>query len=265
MPHFPLVFHLASTHLGRDTQQQIYWFVDGPRGSKTPTVGAPGRGSLRVNEHFPVEFQMGSLQQPLQPRTVLRFGSLEFMSLDGSYDMVLLPPQRDSSNGRRLARQRRTRRRLPTMAEEEHSGFPRHPPRWRRRRRGNHGHVGGGTLSAVGPERVDDAGTPAGAMSGVVLAPETTTGVVSTQRANPERTDDANTLAKDLLGVSLVLEITVQSVPDATSPLSIDQEVPSVFHPIPFRFSFDPPSDPASVSASARAYPNLPGYHMWSS
>jgi hypothetical protein len=33
---------------------------------------------------------MGSLQQPLQPGTVLRFGSLEFMSLDGSYDMVLL-------------------------------------------------------------------------------------------------------------------------------------------------------------------------------
>jgi hypothetical protein len=42
------------------------------------------------------------------------------------------------------------------------------------------------------------------------------------------------------------------------------QEVPSVFHPVPFRFSFDPPSDPASVSAFARAYPDLPGYHMWS-
>jgi hypothetical protein len=41
---------------------------------------------------------MGSLQQPLQPGTVLRFGSLEFLSLDGSYDMVLLPPQRDSSH-----------------------------------------------------------------------------------------------------------------------------------------------------------------------
>ena len=64
----------------------------GTPGSETPTVGAPGRGLLRVNEHLPVEFQMGSLQQPLQPRTVLRFGSLEFMSLDGSYDMVLLPP-----------------------------------------------------------------------------------------------------------------------------------------------------------------------------
>src|SRR5688500_10156471 len=58
----PLVFHLASTHLGRDTQQQIHWSVDGPRGFETPTVGAPSRGSLCVNEHFSVEFQMGSLQ-----------------------------------------------------------------------------------------------------------------------------------------------------------------------------------------------------------
>jgi hypothetical protein len=51
--------------------------------------------------------------------------------------------------------------------------------------------------------------------------------------------------------------------PDATSPPSIDQEVPSVFHPVPFRFSFDPPSDPATVSAFVKAYPNLLGYHMW--
>jgi hypothetical protein len=42
---------------------------------------------------------MGSLQQSLQPGTVLRFGSLEFMSLDGSYDMVLLPPWRDDNDG----------------------------------------------------------------------------------------------------------------------------------------------------------------------
>jgi hypothetical protein len=262
---FPLVFHLASTHLGRSTQQQIHWLADEPRGSETPTVGAPGRGSLCVNEHFPVEFQMGSLQQPLQPGTLLRFGSLEFMSLDGSYNMVLLPPQRDSDNSRRPAWQRRTRRQLPPVAEEEHSGLPRRPPRRRRRRRGNHGHAGGDTSSAVRPERADNAGTPAGAMSGVLLAPEIKTGVTSPLCANPERTDDASTLAKDLLGVSLVPEITVQSVPDATSPPSIDQEVPSVFHPIPFRFSSYPPSDPASVSAFARAYLDLPGYHMWSS
>jgi hypothetical protein len=102
-------------------------------------------------------------------------------------------------------------------------------------------------------------------MSGVVLAPETTTDVVSPQRADPKRTDDASTLVKDLLGVSLVPEMTVQSVPDATSTPPIDQEVPSVFHPVPFRFSFDPPSDTASVSAFVQAYPNLPGYHMWSS
>jgi hypothetical protein len=117
---------------------------------------------------------------------------------------------------------------------------------------------------AVGPERVDDTGTPAGDMLGVALAPETTTDVSSQQNASPRRTDDASTLAKDLLDVSLIPEITVQSIPDATSPSSINQEVPSVFHPVPFRFSFDPPSDPALVSAFARAYPDLPRYYMWS-
>jgi hypothetical protein len=113
-------------------------------------------------------------------------------------------------------------------------------------------------------ERVDNASAPAGDTSGVDFAYETKTGVVSPQHANPKRMDDASTLAKDLLGVSLVPEITVQSVPYATSSLSVDQEVPSVFHPVPFRFSFDPPSDPTSVDAFIKAYPNLPGYHMWS-
>jgi hypothetical protein len=103
----PLVFHLAPTHLSRGTQRQIHSSVQGPPGSETPTVGAPVRGLLRVNEHFPVEFQMGRLQQPLQPGTMLRFGSLKFMSLDGSYDMVLLPPQHDDNDSQRLARRRR--------------------------------------------------------------------------------------------------------------------------------------------------------------
>jgi hypothetical protein len=206
---------------------------------------------------------MGSLQQPLQPETLLRFGSLEFMSLDGSYDMVLLRPQRDNDNdGRQPARRRRTRRRLPPVAEEQHPGLSHRLPHRRRRRWGNRGQAGGGTSSAV--ERVDDAGTPAGDMSGADLAPEATTSVVSPQHANPKRTDDASMLAKGLLGVSLVPEITVQSVPDATSSPSIDREVPFVLHPVPFKFSFDPPSDPASVSAFIKAYPNLPGYHMWS-
>jgi hypothetical protein len=102
-------------------------------------------------------------------------------------------------------------------------------------------------------------------MSRVVLAPETTTDVASPLRANPKRTNDASTLARDLLGVSLVPEITVQFVPDATSPPSIDQGVPSIFHPIPFRFNFDPPSDPTSVSTFARAYPDLLGSPMRSS
>jgi hypothetical protein len=258
---FPLCVPSRANPSGLGHAAIIYSSVQGPPGVETPTVRAPGRGLLRVDEQLPVKFQMGSLQQPLQPGTLLRFGSLEFMSLDGSYDMVLLPPQRDSNNdGRQPARRRRTRRRLPPMAEKQHPGLSRRLPRRRRRRRGNRGQAGGGTSSVI--ERVDDAGTPAGDISGADLAPETTTSVVSPQHANPKRTDDASTLAKGLLGVNLVPDITVQSVPDATSSPSIDREVPFVFHPVPFRFSFDPPSDPASVSAFIKAYPNLLGYHM---
>jgi hypothetical protein len=195
---------------------------------------------------------MGSLQQPLQPGTMLCFGSLELMSLDGSYDMVLLPLPRDDDNGGlQPARRRRNRRRLPRVAKEQHLGLSHHLPRQRRRRRGNHGQAGGGTSLAV--ERVDDVDAPAGDTLGVDLASETKTSVVSPQHANPKQTDDASKLAKDMLGVSLVPKITVQSVPDATSSPSVDQKVPSVFHPVPFRFSFDPPSDPASVDAFIKA------------
>jgi hypothetical protein len=258
---YPLVLRLVPTHLGWDTQRQFTRRSRDPPGVETPTVGAPDRGLLRVDEQLPVKLQMGSLQQPFQPRTLLRFGSLEFMSLNGSYDMIILPPSHDNDNGgRQPARRRRNRRRLPHVAEEQHPGLSRHLPRRRRRRQGSHVQARGGTSSAV--ERVD--GAPAGDTSGVDLASETKTSVASPQHANFKQADDASTLAKDLLGVNLVPEITVQSVPDATSSPSIDQEVPSVSHPVPFRFSFDPPSDPTSVDAFIKAYPNLLGYHMWS-
>jgi hypothetical protein len=192
---------------------------------------------------------------------MLRFGSLEFMSLDGSYDMILLPPPRDNDNGdRQPARRRRNRRCLPHVMEEQHPGLSRRLPHRRRRRRGRHGLAGGGTSSAV--ERVDGAGAPAGDTSGVDLASETKTSVVSPQHANPKQTDDASTLSKDLLDVSLVPETTVQSVPDVTLSPPVDQEVSSVSRSMPFRFSYDPPSDPASVDAFIKACPNPPGYHM---
>jgi hypothetical protein len=266
-PRFPLLFPPCvpsrADPSGLGHAATIYSSVQGPPGVETPIVSTPGRGLLRVDEQLPVKLQMGSLQQPLQPGTLLRFGSLEFMSLDGSYDMILLPPPRDNDNGgRQPARRRRNRRCLPHVAEEQHPGLSRHLPRRRRRRRGSHGQAGGGTSSAV--ERVDGVGAPAGDTSGVDLASETKTSVVSPQHANPKQTNDASTLPKGLLGVSLVPEITVQSVPDATSSPYVDQEVPSVSHPVPFRFSFDPTSNPASVDAFIKAYPNLPEYHMWS-
>jgi hypothetical protein len=183
------------------------------------------------------------------------------MSLDGSYDMILLPPPRDNDNGgRQPARRRRNQRRLPHVAEEQHPGLSRHFPRRRRRRRGRHGQAEGDTSSAV--ERVDGAGAPAGDTSGVDLASETKTSVVSLQHANPKLTDDASTLAKDLQSVSFVPQTTVQSAPNATSSPPVEQEVPSVSHPMPFRFSCDPPSDPASVDAFIKACPNPLGYHM---
>jgi hypothetical protein len=185
------------------------------------------------------------------------------MSLDGSYDMILLPPPRDSDNGgRQPARRWRNQRRLPHMVEEQHSGLSRPLPRRRRRRRGNQGQAGGGTSSAV--ERVDDAGAPTRDTSGIDLASETKTSVVSPQHANSKRTDDASTLAKDLLGVTLVPETTVQSTPDVTSSPHVNQEVPTDSHLVPFGFSLDPPSDFASVDALVEASPNPPGYRMQS-
>jgi hypothetical protein len=117
-------------------------------------------------------------------------------------------------------------------------------------------------LSAV--ERVDGAGAPTGDTSGIDLASETKTSVVSPQHANSKRTDDASMLAKDLLGVTLVPETTMQSAPDATSSPPVDQEVSTDSHLVPFGFSLDPPSDFASVEAIIEACPNPPGYGVWS-
>jgi hypothetical protein len=183
------------------------------------------------------------------------------MSLDDSYNMILLPPPRDSDNGgRQPAHWWRNRRRLPHVAEEQHSGLSRRLPRRRGRRRGNQGQAGGGTSSAV--ERVDGAVAPTEETLSVDLAFETKTSVVSPQHANSKRTDDASTLAKDLLGVTLVPETTVQSAPDMTSSPPVDQEVPTDSHLVPFGLSLDPPSDFASVDAFIVACPNPPGYGM---
>jgi hypothetical protein len=183
------------------------------------------------------------------------------MSLDDSYDMVLLPLPRYSDNGgRQPARRWRNRRRFPHVAEEQHSGLSRRLPRRRRRRRGNQGQAGGGTSSAV--ERVDGAGAPTGDTSGIDLASETKTSTVSPQHANSKQANDASILARDLLGVTLVPETTVQSTPDVTSSPPVDQEVPTDSHLVPFGFSLDPPSDFASVDAFTEASPNPPGYGM---
>jgi hypothetical protein len=101
-----------------------------------------------------------------------------------------------------------------------------------------------------------------GGTSGIDLASETKTSVVSPRHANSKQTDDASTLAKDLLGVTLVLEMTVQSAPDVTSSPPVDQEVPTDSHLVPFGFNLNPPSDFALVDALIEASPNPLGYRM---
>jgi hypothetical protein len=233
----------------------------GTPGLETPTVGAPGRGLLRVDEQLSVKLQMGSLQQPLRPGTVLRFGSLEFMSFDGSYDMILLPPPRDNDNGgRQPARRRRNRRRLPRVVEEQHSSSPRPLPRQRRRRRGNQGQAGGRASPAV--ERVNVPSAPTGGASGVDLAFETKASAVSPRHTNSEQADDASALAESLQDVALVPETTVQSVPDVTSSPLDDQKVPTDPHPTSFGLSLNSPSDLALAGAPVEASSNPLGFHM---
>src|SRR5688572_23384417 len=204
---------------------------------------------------------MGSLQLPLWPGTVLRFGSLEFMSFDGSYDMILLPPPCDNDNGgRQPARRRRDRRHLPRGVEEQHSSSPRPLPRQRRRRRGNQGQAGGRASSAV--ERIDVPSAPTEGTSGVDLAFETKASAVPPRRADPEQEDDASALAESLHDVALVPDTTVQPVPDVTTSPRVDQKVPTNSHLTSFRLGLNPPNDLALAGALIEASATPLGFRM---
>jgi hypothetical protein len=47
----PLVFHLAPTHLGWDTQRQFYSSVQGPPGVETPTPYEPCYWLSHLGQH----------------------------------------------------------------------------------------------------------------------------------------------------------------------------------------------------------------------
>src|SRR5688500_13599239 len=156
---------------------------------------------------------MGSLQQPLRPGTVLHFGALEFMSFDGSYDMILLPPPCDHDNGgRQPARRRRNRRRLPRAVEKQHSGSLRSLPRQRRRRRGRQGQTGGHASPAV--ERIDAPDAPTEGTPDIDLAFKTEASAVPPRHADPEQGDDVGALAESRQDVGLRPELTGPTGPD---------------------------------------------------
>jgi hypothetical protein len=192
---------------GARSEKFTRWSRD-PPGPKCQQLARQVGACCVLTNNFPLSSRWVVYNNLFSPGRCFASGVLSSCPSTAATTWYSSPPQRDNNHdGRQLTRRRRTRRRLPPVAEEQHPGLSRHPPRRRRRRWGNRGQAGGGTSSAI--ERVDDAGTLARDMSGVVLAPETTTNVVSPQCANPKQTDDTSTLAKGLLGVSLVPEITM--------------------------------------------------------
>jgi hypothetical protein len=74
--------------------------------------------------------------------------------------------------------------------------------------------------------------------------------------------DDASTLAESLQDVALVPETTVQSVPDVTMSLLVDQKVPTDSHPTSFRLGLNPPSDLALAGALVEANATPLGFRM---
>ena len=111
-------------------------------------------------------------------------------------------------------------------------------------------------------ERIDVPSAPTGGASGVDLAFETKASAVPPRHANPEQVDDASALAESLQDVALVPETTVQSVPDVTMSLLVDQQVPTDSHPTSFGFSLNPPSDLALAGALVEASSNPLGFRM---
>jgi hypothetical protein len=205
---------------------------------------------------------MGSLQRPLQPGTVLRFGSLEFMSLDSSYDMILLPPPRDSDDdGGQPARRRRNRRRLSRVGEGQLPSSPHPLPRHRRRRkRGNQGRAGGRAPTAV--EQIDIPGAPTEDTPSVALAFEAKTSSIPPQHIDPEQADDAGALTKGLQDVALVPKTTARSTPDAASSLLVDKKVPTAPHLSSFRLDLNAPGDLALADTHVEASATSLGFRV---
>ena len=82
--------HLASPIWVR--AHNIISLVGKTLGSRHQQLARQAEDRCVQNIKFPSRLQMVSFQHPLRLGTVIRFGSLEFLSLDIEYDMVFLPP-----------------------------------------------------------------------------------------------------------------------------------------------------------------------------
>jgi hypothetical protein len=176
---------------------------------------------------------MAGFHHPLRLETMIRFGSLEFMSLDIEYAMILLPP-------------------VPL----ERPSTRRRPSRRRRQRRGNRDRATHGTSCPSGAfEVADGIDSLSRDLANAIIAP---------------RVPSAAPMSTFLAPSPLVWEAPVSRVVERVAPAApilppAGQEEPttpwqdmtgvggepSVFNPIPFQPSFD-------TSSVTRMYVGLP-------
>jgi hypothetical protein len=184
------------------------------------------------------------------------------MSLDSSYDMILLPPPRDSDNGGgQPTRWRRNRRRLSRMGEGQLSSSPHPLPRHRRRRkRGNQGRAGGCAPTVV--EQTDIPGAPTEDAPSVALAFEAKASSIPPQHDDPKQVDDASTLTEGLQDVALVPKTAARSTLDVASSLLVDKKVPTAPHLSLFRLDLNTPGDLALAGTHIEASATSLGFRV---
>jgi hypothetical protein len=171
---------------------------------------------------------MANFHHPLRLRTVIRFGSLEFMSLGIEYDMVLLPAS-------------------PLADSLEHLSACSHPPHRRRQRRNNRNRATHGTpCLGEAPRLTDDADFLTRDLANISITPR----VPPAARASPVSTLLVPPPSAWEVPTPHAIRQDVPTTP-ALPPVGWEEPVtpwqdmlraggePSVFNPIPFQPSFD--------------------------
>jgi hypothetical protein len=176
---------------------------------------------------------MASFHHPLRLGTVIKFGSLEFMSLGIEYDMVLLPL---------VPLKRLSTRRCPSRRRRQ---------RWNDINYATHGTPCPGDT----PEMVDGIDSLASDLANISIAPEApSAALASTLLVPPPLVWDVlapRDVERDIPATPHLLPVGREEPTIPWQDMTGARGEPSVFNPIPFQPSFD-------TSSITRLYIGLP-------